>query len=165
MPDNAESGSRNEFGKLIELVYLVVILCACIWAKEFLLPIVLAILIIFLLAPVVSRLERLGLHPVLAVLSVAAIAFAVIGGLCATITMQALDLANSLPKYQDNIHARWMAIQQGPPGPLNLAFRNVGSLIDDLSKATAPAKPSRQVEPMKVQIVSGSDAAVAFIRN
>ena len=68
MPNNAESGSRKEFGKLIELAYLVVILCACIWAKEFLLPIVLAILISFLLAPVVSRLERLGLHPVLAVL-------------------------------------------------------------------------------------------------
>ena len=107
MLDNAESSSRNEFDKLIELAYLVVILCACVWAKEFLLPIVLAILISFLLAPVVFRLERFGLHPVLAILSVAVIAFAVIGGLCATVTMQALDLANTLPKYQDNIHARW----------------------------------------------------------
>jgi predicted PurR-regulated permease PerM len=107
MPDKAESGSRIELGKLIELAYLVVILCVFVWAKEFLLPIVLAILISFLLAPLVSRLERLGLHPVLAVLSVAAIAFAIIGGLCSTVAMQALDLANSLPKYQDNIHARW----------------------------------------------------------
>jgi predicted PurR-regulated permease PerM len=139
-----------------------VFLCACIWAKEFLLPIVLAILISFVLAPVVSRLERLGLHPVLAVLSVAAIAFAVIGGLCATVTMQALDLANSLPKYQDNIHARWAAIQQGPPGPLNLAFRNIGALSDDLSKATAPAGIP-QPEPAKVQIVGGPESALALV--
>jgi predicted PurR-regulated permease PerM len=159
MPDNAESRKPIEFGKLIELAYLVLILCAFIWAKEFLLPIVLAILISFLLAPAVSRLERWGLHPVLAVLSVAAIAFAIIGVLCATVSMQALDLANSLPKYQDNIHAKWAAIQQGPPGPLNLAFRNIGALIDDLSKVTAPAG-ARQPEPAKVQIVGGPESAL-----
>jgi len=162
MPDNAESGSRIELGKLIELAYLVVILCVFVWAKEFLLPIVLAILISFLLTPVVSRLERLRLHPVLAVLSVAAIAFAVIGGLCATVAMQALDLANSLPKYQDNIHARWAAIQQGPPGPLSLAFQNIGALIDDLSKATAPAGVP-QPGPAKVQIVGDPESALALI--
>lgn len=164
MPDNAESRKPIEFGKLIELAYLVVILCAFIWAKEFLLPIVLAILISFLLAPAVSRLERWGLHPVLAVLSVVAIAFAIIGVLCATVSMQALDLANSLPKYQDNIHAKWAAIQQGPPGPLNLAFRNIGALIDDLSKVTAPAG-ARQPEPAKVQIVGGPESALALVRN
>lgn len=164
MPDNAESRKPIEFGKLIELAYVVVILCAFIWAKEFLLPIVLAILISFLLAPAVSRLERWRLHPVLAVLSVAAIAFAIIGVLCATVSMQALDLANSLPKYQDNIHAKWAAIQQGPPGPLNLAFRNIGVLIDDLSKVTAPAG-APQPEPAKVQIVGGPESSLALVRN
>src|SRR5215469_13164470 len=155
----------SDLDKLAALAYPVLILFALLWAKEFLLPVVLAILVSLLLAPVVSRLERWRFPPVLAVLSVVAVAFAIIGGLCTTVSVEALDLANSLPKYSDNIRAKWTAIQKGPPGPLNLAFRNVGSLIDDLSKATAPANPSRQVEPMKVQIVSGSDAAVAFIRN
>lgn len=113
----------------------------------------------------ISRLERWRFPPVLAVLSVVGIAFVIIGGLCATVSVEALDLANSLPKYTDNIHAKWAAIQQGPPGPLNLAFRNVGSLIDDLSKVTAPAKPGQETEPMKVQVVNGTEAAVAFIRN
>jgi predicted PurR-regulated permease PerM len=70
-----------------------------------------------------------------------------------------------LPKYSDNIRAKWTAIQKGPPGPLNLAFQNVGALVDDLSKAAGPAKPGQETEPMKVQIVSGTDAAVSFIRN
>jgi predicted PurR-regulated permease PerM len=164
MPDNSESRKPVEFDKLIELAYLVVILCGFVWAKEFLLPIVLAILVSFLLAPAVSRLERWGLHPFLAVLGVVAIAFAIIGGLCATVSMQAMDLANSLPKYQDNIHARWAAIQQGPPGPLNLAFRNIAALIDDLSKVTAPAGVPKP-EPAKVQIVGGPESAVALVRN
>ena len=123
-------------------------------------------MISFLLTPLVSRLECWGLHPVLAVLGVVAIAFALIGGLCTTISVEALDLGNSLPKYSDNIRARWTAIQQGPPGPFSLAARNVGELIDDLGKATRPAGGTQQPEPTKVQTVSGgADSALAIARN
>ena len=166
MPDTLELKKSVEFGKLIQLTYLVVILCAFSWAKEFLLPIVLAVLISFLLAPVVSRLERWGLHLVLAVLSVAAIAFALIAVICTTMSMESLDLVNSLPKYRDNIHAKWAAIRKGPPGPLSLAFRNIGALTDDLSKVTAPAgSAQQQLEPMRVQIVSGADSALTLVKN
>lgn len=155
----------SDFDRLAALAYPVLALCAFIWAKEFLLPVVLSVLVSLLLTPVVTRLERWRFPPVLAVLSVVAIAFAIITGLCTTVSVEALDLANSLPKYSDNIRAKWAAIQKGPPGPLNLAFRNVGSLVDDLNKAAPQAKPGQETEPMKVQIVSGTDAAVAFIRN
>src|ERR1700736_1823159 len=164
MPDTLEPRKPFEFGKLIQLAYLVVILCAFSWAKEFLLPIVLAVLISFLLAPVVSRLERWGFHLVLAVLSVATIAFALIGVLCATMSMESLDLVNSLPKYRDNIRAKWAAIQQGPPGPLNLALSNVDALITDLGKVTASGGV-QQPEATKVQIVSGADNVLAIVKN
>lgn len=158
-------GKAVDLDKLVEMAYLVVVLCAFIWAKDFLLPVILSVLVSLLLTPVVSRLERWRFPPVLAVLSVVAIAFAIIGGLCTTVSVEALDLANSLPKYSDNIRAKWTAFQKAPPGPLNLAFQNVGALVDDLSKAAAQVKPGQQTEPMKVQIVSGTDAAVALIRN
>ena len=80
MPEAHESKKPFEFGRLVELAYLVVILCLCSWAKDFLLPIVLAIIIGFLLAPLVLRLERWGFHPVLAVFSVVAVAFALMFG-------------------------------------------------------------------------------------
>ena len=165
MPDNLESKKSFEPGKLIQLAYLVLILCAFTWAKEFLLPVVLAILISFLLAPVVSRLERWGFHPVLAVLGVATIAFVLIGGLCATMSLESLDLVNSIPKYRDNIHAKWAAIQKGPSGPLNLALRNIGALTDDLSKVTAPAGGAEKLQPTKVQIVSSADSALELVKN
>ena len=158
-------GKAVDLDKLVEMAYLVVVFCAFIWAKEFLLPVILSVLVSLLLTPVISRLERCRFPPVLAVLSVVAIAFAIIGGLCTTVSVEALDLANSLPKYSDNIRAKWTAFQKAPPGPLNLAFQNVGALVDDLSKAAAQVKPGQQTEPMKVQIVSGTDAAVALIRN
>jgi predicted PurR-regulated permease PerM len=117
MPDQLESTKPFDFRRLIELAYLIVILSAFSWAKEFLLPIVLAILISFLLTPIVSRIERWGFHPVLAVLSVVVVAFALIGVLCATVSVEALNLVNSLPKYRDNIHSKWSAIQQAPAWP------------------------------------------------
>src|ERR1700736_1959651 len=153
-----------ELGKLIGVAYLVVILSAFAWAKEFLLPLILAILISFLLAPVVSRLERWRFPRAVAVLSVVAIVFALIGGLCSTLSLQGLDLVNSLPKYRDNIHARWAAIQRGPPGPLNLALSNVDALITDLGKVTASGGV-QQPEATKVQIVSGADNVLAIVKN
>jgi predicted PurR-regulated permease PerM len=164
MPNNLVSDKPAELGKLIQVAYLVVILSAFAWAKEFLLPLILAILISFLLAPVVSRLERWRFPRAVAVLSVVAIVFALIGGLCSTLSLQGLDLVNSLPKYRDNIHARWAAIQHGPPGPLNLALSNVDALITDLGKVTASGGV-QQPEATKVQIVSGADNVLAIVKN
>jgi AI-2E family transporter len=165
LADKLVSEKPVELGKVIQIAYLVVILSAFAWAKEFLLPLILAILISFLLAPVVSRLERWRFPRAIAVLSVVAIVFALIGVLCSTLSLQALDLVNSLPKYRDNIHAKWAAIQQGPPGPLNLAFSNIGAAIADLSKVTASAEGNQKSEATKVQIVSGADSIVAMVKN
>jgi predicted PurR-regulated permease PerM len=151
-----------EIGRLTGLAYLVVFFCALSWAKDFLLPVVLATLISFLLTPAVTSLERLGLHPGLAVLSTVAIAFALIGAVLTAVSVQAVDLVNALPKYRDNIEAKWVSIQKGPPGPVNLAFRNVGGLVSDLGKISASAGGSQQPEPAKVQIVSGPDRLVSL---
>ena len=151
--------------RLVELAYLVVILCLCFGAKEFLLPIVLGTLISFLLAPLVSRLERWGFHPILAIFAVATIAFALLGAVCTTVSVETLNLVNSVPKYSDNIRTRWAAIQKGPPGPVSFALRNLGELVNDLSKGSASDDISRnQFQPMKVQIVNGTDGMLAMVR-
>ncbi len=97
------------FDRLIRSAYLVVTLAGPAWAKEFLLPIVLAAFTSFLLPPLISRIERAGIKSVFAVLGVVAVAFVIIGAICATISVQSLELVNSLPKYPDNIHAKWVA--------------------------------------------------------
>ena len=155
----------SRFDRLVGLAYLVVILAGLAWAKEFLLPIVLAALASFLLAPLISRLERAGLRPVFAVLGVVALAFVIIGAICATVSVQSLDLVNSLPSYRDNIHAKWVAIQHGPPGPLNSALRNAADLVDDLSKAGGAASTAPQNRPTKVQIDNGAESTLTLIRN
>src|SRR6516225_4979434 len=112
MPDTTKSTKPSEVERLIGLAYVVIIFCALSWAKDFLLPVILASLISFLLTPAVSRLQRWGLPAVLAVLGTVAMAFAIIGAVCATVSVQAVDLVNSLPKYRDNIEGKWAAIQK-----------------------------------------------------
>ena len=163
--NNLISEKPIDVRKLVDVAYLVLILAVFAWAKEFLLPLILAILISFLLAPVVSRLERWHFPRAVAVLSVVAIAFALIGGLCSTLSLQGLDLVNSLPKYRDNIHAKWVAIQKGPPGPLNLAFTNIGSMIADLGKVSESAGGAQKLQPTKVEVVSAEDSVFALVKN
>jgi predicted PurR-regulated permease PerM len=165
MPGRRKSRKVLEFGKLTGLAYLVVSFCALSWAKDFLLPIVLAILISFLLTPAVNRLERFGLHPGLAILSTVAIAFALIGAVLATVSVQAVDFTNALPKYRDKIEAKWAGIQKGPPGPVSLAFRNIGELVNDLGKITASASGAARPEPAKVEIVKGGDHLVSLVKS
>src|SRR6516162_4814559 len=166
MPEANESKKPREIGRLVQLAYLIVFLGLCSWAKDFLLPIVLAALISFLVAPLVSRLEQWGFHSILAVFAVVAVAFALIGAVCTTVSIETLNLANSLPKYTDNIRARWEAIQKAPPGPMNAAIRNVGELIAELSKSSSPNQTSRyQFEPAKVQIVNGTGDMLLMVRS
>ena len=166
LPKSPIAGKQFEAGTLVPLAYLFGILSVFVWAKEFLLPLILAVLISFLLAPVVSRLERWRFPRAIAVLSVVAIVFAVIGLLCSTLSLQALDVVNALPKYRENIRARWEAIQKGPPGPLNLAFQNLDALITDLGKVSASAGGAEKPAISKVQIVSsGTEDIVAILKN
>jgi predicted PurR-regulated permease PerM len=164
MRDAVKSRSAIGLKRMTALVYLATSFFVLSWAKDFLLPIILAILISFLLAPVVTRLEKFGLHPVLAILSTVAIAFAVVGAIFATVLVQTVDLMNALPKYRQNIEAKWTSIQKGPPGPVNLAYRNVGELVNDLGKITTSTGRDQEPEPAKVQVVNAGDRLFSLVK-
>jgi predicted PurR-regulated permease PerM len=52
---------------------------------------------------------------------------------------------------------------ESSPGPLNIAFRNIGDLIGDLGKITEAGQKAEA--PTKVQIVSGKDSALALAKS
>jgi predicted PurR-regulated permease PerM len=98
-------------------------------------------------------------------MSAMAFGLILIGGLCAILSVETLDLVNSLPRYRENIIAKWSTLQKGPPGPLSIAFRNIGDLVADLSKMNSGPQRVEQNTPMKVQIVSGADSALELAKN
>lgn len=84
-----------------------VVVAALYFGQELLVPLVLAGLLAFVLAPLARLLQRARLPRALAVLLAVALAFMVIGLLSLVVGQQITALASSLPQYQANITSKW----------------------------------------------------------
>src|SRR5215213_3832639 len=85
------------------LLPVVLAVAVLYFGREFFIPLALAILISFLLAPLVLRLERWRMGRITSVVAVTLLAFTLIGGLGAIVGAHLIDLANQLPQYQSNL--------------------------------------------------------------
>lgn len=97
---------RNEPNTLLTLAMVAFVVAVLYFASEVILPLALATLLMFLLTPLVMRLERLGLGRIPAVLATTALAFAFIGAIGYVVVGQVAALATELPDYKKNIKAR-----------------------------------------------------------
>ena len=92
---------------LLYILACFVLVIACLyWAKSVFIPVALAVLLTFLLNPVVRLLQRRGLPRTPAVLLVVVLAFSVLGGISWTVTRQLTALAYELPRYKENLILR-----------------------------------------------------------
>lgn len=82
------------------LTALAVIMAALYFGREILVPIALAILLSFVLAPMVRQLHKLGCGRVAPVFITVVFAFVVIASLGGLIATQVRDLATDLPRYE-----------------------------------------------------------------
>ncbi|MGH7266449.1 MAG: AI-2E family transporter, partial [Candidatus Rokuibacteriota bacterium] len=97
----ASRGSRP-FALLVRFAFVTALLY---WASAVAVPVALALLITFLLSPVVGALER-WVGRVAAVLAVVVFAFAVLAGLTYGVSLQLTALGKDLPRYTNNIKQR-----------------------------------------------------------
>ncbi len=92
---------------------MAVVVAALYFGRELLIPLVLAVLLAFVLAPVVVLLQRARLPKAPAVLVAVALAFTIIGGIGAVVGGQATTLAASLPSYQATIQEKMRFLATG----------------------------------------------------
>lgn len=99
---------RNEvaIGRSITVIAVLGVIAALYFAKAIFLPLALAILLTFLLAPAVRLLQNWRLPKLPAVVLVVAFAFTVILGIGALVGQQVTKLAQNLPVYQYNIEEK-----------------------------------------------------------
>jgi predicted PurR-regulated permease PerM len=83
-----------------------IVVAALYLAQEVLIPLALAVLFTFVLAPLVARLERLRVPRVPAVLVVVLLALGLFGGLGWLVQRQFVATAEQLPTYTDQIRAK-----------------------------------------------------------
>ncbi|MGQ0655535.1 MAG: AI-2E family transporter, partial [Betaproteobacteria bacterium] len=108
------------------------------FAREVLIPLALALLVSFLLAPLVRQLERLGVWRVAATLLVVMLGFSGIGAVFWIAGNQAISLAAKLPEYRQNIVKKIRAVRAPQSGDLGKAAEAIKDLQKEASAERAP---------------------------
>ena len=132
------SGGRYPVLRTIAILYL---------AKILFLPLAFAILFAFLLAPVVSLLERLRLpRPLASILVILSFA-ALLGATGWMLFTQLVAVTNDLPTYRDNITQKMQAIHTPSDSAFSRAQQEVQQLSEELGLANSSA--AIQSQPQK----------------
>jgi len=164
---NASTAALLGMWTILLMAFVITVLYV---GRELLIPIALAAMLTFLLAPLVGWIER-WIGRVAAVLIVVALLFGVVGGAGWLLTRQLIDLAAKLPDYQTNIDTKLHAFRVPTGGAFGRFSRSVTELkkqlpdsleapansSEALAEAKSAAKESRSLptneKPMPVRIV------------
>ncbi len=154
-----------------------VVVAALFFAREILVPIALAVLLSFVLSPVVKALQRLRLPRLIAVLGAVSVAMAIAISLTTMVMIEVNQLANDLPRYQSTLGEKIHKLrdQVGSVGVL----KNASSLLKNLDQELkSPAGGSEKTPstltdgpakaPIPVEVhqpdPGASEALVAMLR-
>ncbi len=102
------------------------------------------------------------------VLSTILISVAVGAGISWILANQLVDVANQLPQYRQNIHARITAFHLPVTGQLSQAAQSVEEIVAELSGPDAPSPPSRgpkQNTPLPVRVIEPSTGGLTQLRS
>lgn len=128
------------------------------FAKAVLLPLAIAVLLTFALAPISARLRKLGLPRMLAVITTVLLAFLLLVIFGLVVAGHVAEVAQNLPAYQGNIIAKIRALQEsgtdsGIVRRLTAVVERVGRELNSTEPppASSGAGPMRS-EPLLVEI-------------
>lgn len=125
------------------LVTAILVMALLYFAREVFVPLALAGLLAFLLAPVASQLERWRVRRTPAALLVIFLALAGVGSLGWLVLGQIYSLAVELPQYQQNVTEKIDQLHLNSAGRLSSTAQMVANIRNQLSggKETAPLMP------------------------
>jgi predicted PurR-regulated permease PerM len=113
-------------------ILTVIIIMLLYFGREIIIPIALAILLSFVLAPLVGLLQRMRIPRGLAVVSVVITAFALIFAMGSLLANQLTQLAGDLPRYQSTISEKIQVFRDTTAGRGTL--ERASGMLKDLSK-------------------------------
>ncbi|WP_409564655.1 AI-2E family transporter [Methylobacterium sp. J-067] len=155
---------------LLTLAVGVVLIAALYFGREVFVPLVLAILLSFVLAPVVNLLRRIKIGRVPSVIVAVLLALAVLGGIGAVIGTQVAGLAGNLPQYQTTVQRKFAGLQQGWLGEANKLLQKFNHQVQDVTQKadaagttaeTGPAGDTPKAQLVRVQEPEPSPLALA----
>src|SRR5215218_2020257 len=164
-------------GAVSSAILAVIIVATLYFGREIFVPVALAILLSFVLAPVVNLLQRIRTPRAVAVVSVVALAFAAIFGLGGLMATQLTQLAGDLPRYQSTMREKIQSFRGATAGSGTL--ERAADMLQDLSKeldkpkdttraSAGPlvrqASPTGAVQPVPVEVRLPDPGALESLR-
>jgi len=152
---------------------------ALYFARGILIPVAFALILTFVLTPVVALLQRSRIGRVPAVAMTVFLTMVVAGSVAWVIAIQLVDVAEKLPLYRQTIHAKMEALRIPTEGPLGLAASSLKEIARELSDPAAPspdpgpavqnrkqrAGPNTPARPLPVQIMPQPANALDYFRD
>ena len=132
--------------RLVVMAAVCVVIAALYFAQDVLIPLALAVLFGFLLAPFVTRLQRLGLSRIPAVIVVVSLATGIIVALAWATTLQVINLADRFPEYRGEITEKVHNLRQrfGGGGGIVDRAKEVADIVEKASTQPAASQPASQ---------------------
>ncbi|MBB2671399.1 UNVERIFIED_ORG: putative PurR-regulated permease PerM [Rhizobium esperanzae] len=161
-PRRVYSTSPSSPSRMPAFASVLAVIAILYLGKEVLLPLAIAVLLTFALAPISSRLRKLGLPRIPAVVVTVVLAFLVLVLFGLVVAGHVAEVAQNLPAYQGNIIAKIRSLQES--GTDSGVVRRLTSVIEsvgrELSNAeerpVAPGTGSKPREPVLVEIFAPS---------
>src|SRR5215204_1135730 len=126
-------GNPASTGSTMTTIVIAVVLVGVIYlGREVLMPIALAVLMSFVLAPLVGLLQRIYVPRVLAVFLVVLVAFSGVFALGGLMVSQVNQLAGDLPRYQSTLREKIQAVRGAAAGSSTL--ERASEVLQDLGK-------------------------------
>jgi predicted PurR-regulated permease PerM len=154
---------------LIVLAAICVVVAALYFARDVLVPLALSVMLSFLLGPLVTRLERRGIPRGGAVTIVAVVIFTLLGALAWLVFVQVEQLAEQLPRYQDNIVRKIHAVRGPADTKLEKAAEAIARAAEAATSAPATqaavnaAPGASELNPLYTKVVGGADSRFTLL--
>ncbi len=128
---------RKQIARAAGMISAAIVVAALYVASDVLIPITLAGLLTFILAPLVNRLRHLGIPRIPAIVATVVLALGIMVGLGAIIGTQIADLFAQLPKYQNTVETKITDLRDTTLAPLSRAIRRFEAPREQQSRSSA----------------------------
>ncbi len=119
----------------------VVVITCLYWAQTVFIPVAMAVFLAFLLAPLVTALQRRGLRRLPSVILVVMLAGALLGGGVWLVTAQVASLAGEAPKYTKNIIGKVKLLRHLGQGSVT---GRLETMIEEITREWNPPTARRE---------------------
>lgn len=143
---------RRSASVLNTLVVGTIVIGALYFARDVFVPLALAVLLSFVLAPMAGRLQKFRLGRVASVLLVVTVAFAALFSLFGYVGTQVAQLAADLPAYQITIQEKIRAFRGASAG--DGAFERAGNVLQTLDDELNRHTPKTSAGPLAAAVAT-----------